>query len=171
MIAPDLTPSLGTGLPGPAVQALQQLLVPRRPNSMEPNVPFPLPSQTSRETSIASASTSTSSLWEGPQHQHGMTTPTGTGQQYTTATLYSGDSTPRVDSFSGQGQQTGLMEAPGQGQQQQQPQHQQAFNPQQMQTTMQSAVMGYGNPNVTTYDPNAPQNYGPGGGGGAGGYC
>jgi hypothetical protein len=142
---------------------------------MEHGVSFPLPSQASRETSIASATTSTSSLWEGNGQQQQQQQQQQHEQQYTTASMYSGESTPRVDSFSGQARPTGLMDVPGQGQQQQQQQqhqHQQAYNPQQMPATMQGAVMGYGNPNVSPYDPTPCQNYGPGGGAGAGGgYC
>ncbi|KAL3955510.1 hypothetical protein ACCO45_011073 [Purpureocillium lilacinum] len=59
--------SFRTGEPGSTVQSLQQLLVPRRPAGLEPGIAFPLPSQSSRETSSASASTASSSLWD-PAH-------------------------------------------------------------------------------------------------------
>lgn len=70
-----------TGDPGPSVQSLQQLIVPRLPPSFERPISFPLPSQSSREASTASASTASSSIWEqtqpmlpsyGSQHQQQM---------------------------------------------------------------------------------------------------
>ncbi|KAJ6444409.1 kyphoscoliosis peptidase [Purpureocillium lavendulum] len=53
--------------PASTVQSLQQLLVPRRPAGLDQGIVFQLPSQSSRETSSASASTASSSLWD-PAH-------------------------------------------------------------------------------------------------------
>ncbi|POR38382.1 Uncharacterized protein TPAR_01433 [Tolypocladium paradoxum] len=104
-----------TGDPGPSVQSLQQLLLPRRPAGLDQNVSFPLPSQSSREDSIASASTASSSVWESTQ---ATMTPYGHHQQIGVAPAVVGSSghpqypspafsaagsaaTARQDSFSG----------------------------------------------------------------------
>ena len=148
--------------PGPSVQSLQQLLAPRRPASLDPNTPFPLPGQASREASITSASTSTSSLWEPQQqgipayahHQSVNVAPGGMpgSSQYSTP-VYSAESTPRIDTFTGQ-----------QTPQQQQPQQQGGFSTQQMPGDLSGASTNYGDPNAP-FNPN-PRDYGP-----PGGYC
>lgn len=53
--------------PATATQSLQQLMLPRRAPYLEPSVQLTLPSQSSRETSIASGSTTNSSAWESSQ--------------------------------------------------------------------------------------------------------
>lgn len=171
MVAPDLNTTFSAGNPGPSVQSLTQLMAPRRPNSLDPNVPFPLPSQASRENSIASASTSTSSIWEGPPHgissSYGhhqtmnvpnvMAGPSGT-QGYSTP-VYSGDSTPRVDTYSGQPQGNIQLET----------QRHQNYNPQQQMQPPEiqgPGPMNYSNPNAPPYHHADPRDYGP-----PGGYC
>lgn len=78
-----------TGDPGTSVQSLQQLLIPRRAAGLDQNVPFPLPSQSSREDSIASASTASSSVWESTQ---GTMAPYGHHQQISVAPAVMGSS-------------------------------------------------------------------------------
>ena len=54
--------------PGETVQALQHIIAPRRPVHVDTNIPYPIPPQQgSREASIASVSTSSSSVWEPTQ--------------------------------------------------------------------------------------------------------
>lgn len=53
--------------PATAPQSLQQLMLPRRAPYLEPSVQLTLPSQSSREASIASGSTTNSSAWESSQ--------------------------------------------------------------------------------------------------------
>jgi hypothetical protein len=55
------------GEAGAAAQSLQQLMIPRRAAHLEQAVPFTVPSQSSREDSITSASTANSSVWESAQ--------------------------------------------------------------------------------------------------------
>ncbi|QUC22581.1 uncharacterized protein UV8b_06822 [Ustilaginoidea virens] len=55
-------PQLGEG--GPASHSLQQLMLPRRAAHLESGIQLALPSQSSREASIASGSTTNSSVWE-----------------------------------------------------------------------------------------------------------
>ncbi|EXL67631.1 hypothetical protein FOPG_16262 [Fusarium oxysporum f. sp. conglutinans race 2 54008] len=50
-----------------SVQSLQQVIAPRRPTALETGVSYGLPPQESREPSIASGSTSSSSIWESGQ--------------------------------------------------------------------------------------------------------
>lgn len=156
--APGFPGPPGTG-PGPSVHSLQQLLAPRRPASLDPGAPFPLPGQESRETSIASASTSTSSLWEPQQgipaygHHHSMDVASGGipgPSQYSTP-VYSAESTPRVNSFTGQ-------QTPHQQQQQGK------FVTQQMSAEIPGTSANYNDLNAP-FDPN-PRDYGP-----PGGYC
>ncbi|KAK2590542.1 hypothetical protein QQS21_011775 [Conoideocrella luteorostrata] len=52
---------------GSATQPLQQLMLPRRPAHLDPGAQFAAPNQSSRETSIASGSTTNSSAWESSQ--------------------------------------------------------------------------------------------------------
>ncbi|KJZ79269.1 hypothetical protein HIM_01420 [Hirsutella minnesotensis 3608] len=59
--------SYRTGDPGSASQTLQHLLLPRRLGSMDQGFALHLPSQSSREASTASGSTTNSSVWEPPQ--------------------------------------------------------------------------------------------------------
>ncbi|CAM1511299.1 Fc.00g088120.m01.CDS01 [Cosmosporella sp. VM-42] len=56
-----------TGNPGETVQSLQHTIAPRRPTAVDTNVPYPVPQEGSREASIASVSTSSSSVWEPTQ--------------------------------------------------------------------------------------------------------
>lgn len=65
----ELSPTAAfAGNPGTHVQALQQVLMPRRPVCLDSNTSVTIANnQASRETSITSASTSNSSLWETPQ--------------------------------------------------------------------------------------------------------
>ncbi|KAG6028695.1 hypothetical protein E4U41_000610 [Claviceps citrina] len=62
------SPGEGQSLPavdaGTTPQSLQQLMLPRRAAHLEPGLHFTLPSHSSREASIASASTINSSPWE-----------------------------------------------------------------------------------------------------------
>ncbi|GAB0131577.1 hypothetical protein EsDP_00000041 [Epichloe bromicola] len=53
--------------PATAPQSLQQLMLPRRAPYLEPSVQLTLPSQSSREASIVSGSTTNSSAWESSQ--------------------------------------------------------------------------------------------------------
>ncbi|KAJ4270447.1 hypothetical protein NW762_002129 [Fusarium torreyae] len=53
--------------PSENVQSLQQVIAPRRPAALETGVSYVVPPQESREPSIASGSTSSSSLWESGQ--------------------------------------------------------------------------------------------------------
>ena len=195
MIAPDLNPTLGTGIPPPSVQAMQQLLAPRRPNPVDPGQ-FPMTGQTSREASITSASTSASSLWEaGPGQGGGQGAGGGGGGGAGGAAgqgqgLYSGDATPRMDAFTGQQRQasvaSGMMDAHHhgggggghalpQGQHQHQQQHQQQQQQQQHHQQQQFSpqqVQAAMHAGAMGYgNPNVGpynpdiQNYGPGGGG------
>lgn len=151
--------------PGPSVQSLQQLLAPRRPASLDPTTPFPLAGQASREASITSASTSTSSLWDPqqqgiPAYSHHQPVnmapgPMAGSSQYSTP-VYSAESTPRVDAFTGQ-------QTPQQ-QQQQQPQQQGGFPAQQMPGELPGPSANYSDPNAP-FNPN-PRDYGP-----PGAYC
>ncbi|KAF5610052.1 uncharacterized protein FSUBG_3581 [Fusarium subglutinans] len=50
-----------------SVQSLQQVIAPRRPTALDTGVSYGLPPQESREPSIASGSTSSSSIWESGQ--------------------------------------------------------------------------------------------------------
>lgn len=63
------TAQLAAANSGVAVHSLQHLMGPRRAASLEQSAAFALPgqAQTSRETSINSASTASSSVWEPPQ--------------------------------------------------------------------------------------------------------
>ncbi|CAH0015613.1 unnamed protein product [Clonostachys rhizophaga] len=160
--APDLASPTSFGSnPGPPVQSLQQLLTPRRPNSLDPNVPFPLPTQASRETSATSVSTTTSSLWEGNQpamssqytHHQAMNVPGAmaaptSGQSYS-ASVYSSDSASQVEPYSAHQQNSVL------GSQRQPP-----LNSQQIQSGMQGGMaMGYAEP-TSSYNPNG-RDFGP----------
>jgi hypothetical protein len=53
--------------PSESVQSLQQVIAPRRPTTLETGMSYIVPPQESREPSIASGSTSSSSLWESGQ--------------------------------------------------------------------------------------------------------
>ncbi|KAF5020500.1 hypothetical protein F66182_7463 [Fusarium sp. NRRL 66182] len=53
--------------PSDNVQSLQQVIAPRRPAILEAGVSYVVPPQESREPSIASGSTSSSSMWEPGQ--------------------------------------------------------------------------------------------------------
>lgn len=55
---------------GGAVQSLQHIIAPRRPLHLDPSASYALPPQESREASIASVSTSSSSPWESSQSMH-----------------------------------------------------------------------------------------------------
>lgn len=55
------------GEAGVATHTLQNLMLPRRAAHLEQNVQFTVPSQSSREDSTASASTTNSSAWESSQ--------------------------------------------------------------------------------------------------------
>jgi hypothetical protein len=152
MRAPSLHPTLGAEIPPPSVQAMQQLLVPRRPTPVDPGQ-FPMTGQTSREASITGAGA-------------------GAGQK---RGLYLGDVTPRMDAFSGQPRQTsvaaGMIGARHHGRhahaqvqhQQQQHHHHHQFDPQQVQAAMYAGAVGYGTPIVGPYTPDI-RKYGPGGG-------
>ncbi|KAK6448510.1 hypothetical protein FP744_10004760 [Trichoderma asperellum] len=52
---------------GDHVQALQQVISPRRPVSLDSGVPFPLPSQVTREMPTASLSTASAAPWDPQQ--------------------------------------------------------------------------------------------------------
>ncbi|PNY25010.1 Uncharacterized protein TCAP_05053 [Tolypocladium capitatum] len=67
-----------TADPGTSAQSLQQLLLPRRPSGLDQTFSFPLPGQSIREDSIASAPTASSSVWESAQ---GTMTPYGHHRQ------------------------------------------------------------------------------------------
>ncbi|KAI8710507.1 hypothetical protein NCS52_01567800 [Fusarium sp. LHS14.1] len=64
---PTPIPHFPSSNPSDAVQSLQHVLAPRRPAPLDPGVSYVVPPQESRETSIASVSTSSSSLWEPGQ--------------------------------------------------------------------------------------------------------
>ncbi|KAG8425474.1 hypothetical protein J3458_002170 [Metarhizium acridum] len=55
------------GEAGVAIQSLNQAMLPRRAAHLEQTIHFAIPSQSSRENSIASASTTNSSAWEPSQ--------------------------------------------------------------------------------------------------------
>ncbi|KAM0252229.1 hypothetical protein ACHAP5_001214 [Fusarium lateritium] len=56
-----------SNIPSDNVQSLQQVIAPRRPTALETSVSYAIPPQESREPSIASGSTSSSSIWEAGQ--------------------------------------------------------------------------------------------------------
>ncbi|RSL67735.1 hypothetical protein CEP54_003143 [Fusarium duplospermum] len=64
---PTPIPHFTSSNPSDAVQSLQHVIAPRRPAPLDPGVSYVVPPQESRETSIASVSTSSSSLWEPGQ--------------------------------------------------------------------------------------------------------
>ncbi|KAL2692003.1 hypothetical protein Neosp_002399 [[Neocosmospora] mangrovei] len=64
---PTPIPHFPSSNPSDAVQSLQHVIAPRRPAPLDPGVSYVVPPQESRETSIASVSTSSSSLWEPGQ--------------------------------------------------------------------------------------------------------
>ncbi|KAG5981170.1 hypothetical protein E4U55_003230 [Claviceps digitariae] len=74
-------------------QSLQQLMLPRRAAHLEPSAQFPLPSQSSREASIASGSTMTSSAWKcsPPTMAHYSHQPQQLGVSPSTTTMGSSD--------------------------------------------------------------------------------
>ncbi|KAI6783408.1 uncharacterized protein J7T54_004435 [Emericellopsis cladophorae] len=173
---PDLSPLAAAQLPagaaGSSVQPLQHLLAPRRPTPLGSNAPHLSGQQASRETSIASASTSASSLWDATPPQAipsgygthhvgvgmapgaaGMGNPTG-APVYGTP-VYSTEMTPRQDAYQTQQQQHQLpppqQQLPSQQQQQQPtppPPPPQRYPPQQMQHLPGSSL--------TYTDPHAP---------------
>ena len=119
MIAP---PDIGqsqqfhTGDPGPTVQALNQVMIPRRPGSIDPSVAYSLPSQVISDSSISSSpSMSARATWETlpvessyrheqpqqtqPQQQHPQQIPTPS-QQYSAA-LFMGSSGPNSQQYMG----------------------------------------------------------------------
>lgn len=178
---PEVSPSTnapfrpGASQPGASMQSLQQVLTPRRPNSLDPSTPF-LPPQTSREASIASASTTASSMWgdsnqslppgyghHNPVNVPHTTLPSSTGHGYP-GQMYSTETTPRADSFSGGQNQP----QPPQAQQQQQGQmmgnpRQPSFPGQQpLPSSFPGQPMGYTDPNAP-FNPN-PRDYGHSGG-------
>lgn len=55
------------GDPGTAVQSLNQVMLPRRLAGLDQNMSLSMPGQSSRETSSASGSTTSSSVWEPSQ--------------------------------------------------------------------------------------------------------
>ncbi|PTD01472.1 hypothetical protein FCULG_00010117 [Fusarium culmorum] len=74
---PTTMSSFASNTPSESVQSLQQVIAPRRPTTLETGVSYVIPPQDSREPSIASGSTSSSSLWEpgqsiqpGPAYAH-----------------------------------------------------------------------------------------------------
>ncbi|UZP45769.1 hypothetical protein NXS19_013581 [Fusarium pseudograminearum] len=74
---PTTMSSFASNTPSESVQSLQQVIAPRRPATLETGVSYVIPPQDSREPSIASGSTSSSSLWEpgqsiqpGPAYAH-----------------------------------------------------------------------------------------------------
>ena len=140
---------------------------------MDHSVHFTLPNQGSREPSIASVSTNSSSLWDGTQQPlpssyhptinipQAMTNPSAAAAanaqaQYATP-VYSADTTPRIGALVGQQHQGSFMEATAQ--------QQHGYNPHGMQQPdHQGAHMGYGDPNAA-YNPGQ-RDFGPGAGGG-----
>ena len=147
-VGPGPGPGPGSGL-SPAVQALQQQLVPRRPASLDLNAGFQLPRPPNRE-SIASVPATAPSLWQTPQQgmapmsyaaQHTVHLPPGPGAMpgapYSTP-AYSGEATPR--------------------QQQQQQGH---YAGHQLAGEIQGHPVDYNDPNAS-FDPN-PHDYGPAG--------
>ncbi|KAM5348374.1 hypothetical protein ACJ41O_008198 [Fusarium nematophilum] len=64
---PTPMPHFTPGNPSETVQSLQHVIAPRRPAPLDPGVSYVVPPQESREASIASVSTSSSSLWEPGQ--------------------------------------------------------------------------------------------------------
>ncbi|PHH70832.1 hypothetical protein CDD82_6905 [Ophiocordyceps australis] len=63
----DQQQPLRTGDLGAATQSLNQLLLPRHATGLDQGFSFSMPNQSSREASIASGSTASSSVWESPQ--------------------------------------------------------------------------------------------------------
>ena len=150
---------------------------------MDHNVHFTLPNQ-SRETSIASVSTNSSSLWDGTQQPLPSTYhPTmGMSQSMTNSSaaaaaaaavnaqaqaqvqaqahyatpVYSTDTTPRMSSLVGQQHQGGFMETTAQ---------QHAYNPHGIQQSdHQGGHIDYGDPNAAFNS--GQRDFGPGTGGG-----
>lgn len=169
----------GGAQPAASMQSLQQVLAPRRPNSLDPSTPF-LPAQTSREASIASGSTTASSMWgdstpslppgyghHTPVNVPQATLPSSAGHGYP-GQMYSTEATPRADSFSGAQNQP--QPPPPQPQQQQQQGHPIMANPRQpgfhgqqpLPGNFPGQPMGYTDPNAT-FNPN-PRDYGHSGG-------
>jgi len=144
---PDLSPlaadQLPAGAAGSSVQSLQHLLAPRRPTPLESNAPHLSGQQASRETSIASASTSASSLWDATPPQ---AMPSGYGPHHVGVGMapgapaygtpvYSTEMTPRQDAYQAQQQHQPpppQQQLPSQ-QHQQQPPPPQGYPAQQMQ--------------------------------------
>ncbi|KAG9253178.1 uncharacterized protein F5Z01DRAFT_637439 [Emericellopsis atlantica] len=157
---PDLSPLAAAQLPagaaGSSVQSLQHLLAPRRPTPLESNAPHLPGQQASRETSIASASTSASSLWETTPPQ---AMPSGYGTHHVSVGMapgaptygtpvYSTEMTPRQDVYETQQHQPPPPRQQLPSQQPQQQQQPQGFPAQQMQHLPGSSL--------TYSDPHAP---------------
>jgi hypothetical protein len=67
-----MVPQYRNGTTGHAVQTLEQLLAPRRPSCLDPNIPFtPMLSRSSREASVASPAT-TNGMWDSPSMSMGQ---------------------------------------------------------------------------------------------------
>lgn len=104
-----------TGNPGETVQSLQHIIAPRRPAPLDPNVTYAVNPQDSREASIASVSTSSSSIWEPTQQMssaYGRHMPTNVPQpmarqpmssqitpQPYSPQVFAGSATPRTETY------------------------------------------------------------------------
>lgn len=103
-----------TGNPGETVQSLQHIIAPRRPAPLDPGVAYSVNPQDSREASIASVSTSGSSIWEPapiqpayarhlptnlpqPMGRHSISSQIPTQQH--NPQVFAGTSTPRSEAY------------------------------------------------------------------------
>ncbi|KAF4976610.1 hypothetical protein FZEAL_6749 [Fusarium zealandicum] len=122
---PTPVPHFNSGNPGETVQSLQHAIAPRRPVHLDPSVSYVVPPQESREPSIASVSTSSSSLWEqsGPAYGRplpsNVSTPIGRQsmpsqmhpQQYAPQ-VFPGTQVPRTEAYHTVGTAGSLLEDP-----------------------------------------------------------
>jgi len=116
------------GNPGETVQSLQHIIAPRRPVPLDPNVSYSVNPPDSREASIASVSTSSSSIWEPTQtitSAYGRSIPSNlpqpmsrqsmssqmTPQPYSTQ-VFTGASTPRTEAYHPQQSMGSMLDDP-----------------------------------------------------------
>ncbi|EQL03288.1 hypothetical protein OCS_00990 [Ophiocordyceps sinensis CO18] len=123
---PDQNHPFRAGDPGATVQSLHHVMLPRRLAGLDHNISLPLPGQSSRETSTASGSTASSSVWEpsqppipsyGHQRHMGMSAAvmgSAVHAQYPPSTLAGGSNTARQDAVFGGQHSPSMLNNPGQ---------------------------------------------------------
>ncbi|KAM4056719.1 hypothetical protein HRG_003587 [Hirsutella rhossiliensis] len=111
---------------GTAVQSLHHVMLPRRLTGLDQSMPLPVPGQSSRETSTASGSTTSSSVWEpsqpsmasyGHQRHMGMSAAvmgSAVHAQYPPSNLPGGHNTGRQDAVFGGQASPSMLNSPGQ---------------------------------------------------------